>query len=106
MELGAPPFKERGELVPEQGAVLPRRKALAPKHLVEHGSELNSHLGQILRRRTLSDADVGGAVDQAVVEDGVILLGLADVPEVGAGENVVIVDLARVDEVPRERGSG
>ena len=52
------------------------------------------------------DADVRRSVDEAVIEDGVHRVALPDAPQVGAREEVMVIDLARFDELRSERRAG
>ena len=81
----------------------PRRQPVAPEHLVEDLAELGAHLLEVGGWRLPADADVRRPVDEAVIEDGVHRVPLPDAPQVGAREDVVVIDLARLDELRSER---
>ena len=85
------------------GLVRPRRQPVAAEHLVEDLAELGAHLLEVGGWRLPADADVRRPVDEAVIEDGVHRVPLPDAPQVGAREDVMVIDLARLDEFRSER---
>ena len=100
------PLEERVEVVGRERTLGPRRQPVAPEHLVEDLAELGAHLLEVGGWCLVADADVRRPVDEAVIQDGVHRVPLPDAPQVGAREEVMVIDFARLDELGSERRAG
>ena len=100
------PFQESVEVVREERALRTHGQAVAPENVIESRPELGADLREVGGRRPVADPDVRRPVDEAVIQDGVQVVPVADTPQVPAREDMVVVDPARLDELRGERRPG
>ena len=79
---------------------------MAAEHFIESGSKRCADLGQINRRRPAPDPEVGGPVDQTVVEHRIGLVDTVKTTQIGPREYVVVVDTAGFDQPGRQGRAG
>ena len=97
------PVEESLEVVGGERTPRARRQPVAAEHLVEDRAELGPHVCQVGGWCLPGDADVRRPVDEAVIQHGVHRVPLPGAPQVGAREEVMVIDLARLDELGSER---